>query len=162
MNSPNHLMLGSTLATVPGATVDWYCKGLMTFPCLLLGTEAQHQCKYNSCHNSVENATQGCTKNTNLYSELPSLFLSVHIQTFDRGSVPHVVPASTFDSICNIQGVSLVSYQLKSASYQSLQGLLNQPRHSIINTFIHAQRKFCSSKCSIQLTFKINKGICNE
>lgn len=41
---PNHLMLGSTLATVPGATVDWYCKGLMTFPRLLLGTEDQHQC----------------------------------------------------------------------------------------------------------------------
>lgn len=34
----NHLILGSTLATVPGATVDWYCKGLTTFPCLLLTT----------------------------------------------------------------------------------------------------------------------------
>lgn len=38
---PNHLMFGSTLATVPGATVDWYCKGLMTFPRLLLETEDQ-------------------------------------------------------------------------------------------------------------------------
>lgn len=37
--SPNHLMLGSTLATVPGATVDWYCKGLTTFPRLLLWTK---------------------------------------------------------------------------------------------------------------------------
>lgn len=32
----NHLMFGSTLATVPGATVDWNCKGLMTFPRSLL------------------------------------------------------------------------------------------------------------------------------
>lgn len=34
----NHLIFGSTLATVPGATVDWYCNGLMTFPRLLLTT----------------------------------------------------------------------------------------------------------------------------
>lgn len=35
-------------------------------------------------------------------SWLPSLFLSVHIQTFDGGSVPHVSPTSTFCSICGI------------------------------------------------------------
>lgn len=39
MHLLNHLILGSTLATVPGATVDWYCKGLMTFPRLLLTEE---------------------------------------------------------------------------------------------------------------------------
>lgn len=41
---PNHLMLGSTLATVPGATVDWNCNGLMTFPRLLLEVKDQSQC----------------------------------------------------------------------------------------------------------------------
>lgn len=46
---PNHLMFGSTLATVPGATVDWNCKGLMTFPRLLLEAEDQRQ-SYNSIY----------------------------------------------------------------------------------------------------------------
>lgn len=40
---PNHLMFGSTLATVPGATVDWNCRGLMTFPRSLL--EGEDQCQ---------------------------------------------------------------------------------------------------------------------
>lgn len=38
--------------------------------------------------------------NANLSQQLPSLLLSVHIQTLDRGSVPHVLPASTLGSIC--------------------------------------------------------------
>lgn len=33
---PNHLIFGSTLATVPEATVDWYCRGLTTLPRLFL------------------------------------------------------------------------------------------------------------------------------
>lgn len=48
-------MLGSTLATVPEATEDWYCKGLMTFPYLLLGTEAQEQCEHTCCYITHEN-----------------------------------------------------------------------------------------------------------
>lgn len=40
--SPNHLMLGSTLATVPGATVDWNCSGRITFPRLFLQTKNNH------------------------------------------------------------------------------------------------------------------------
>ncbi len=48
MHLPNHLMLGSTLATVPGATVDWNCKGLTTFPRSLLGTEDQRQCEHST------------------------------------------------------------------------------------------------------------------
>lgn len=51
---PNHLMLGSTLATVPGATVDWYCKGLITFPRLLLETQDQSQCEQSTyCYISL-------------------------------------------------------------------------------------------------------------
>ena len=91
-------MLGSTLATVPGATVDWYCKGLMTFPLSLLGGKGlglvwtQHFIFIFQWLLHKNNANQ--------YHQLPSLLLSVHIQTLDGGSVPHVVPTSTFGSIC--------------------------------------------------------------
>ena len=104
MHLPNHLMFGSTLATVPGATVDWYCKGLMTFPRLLLETQDQSQCDQSTlCYISltiIKSDNQHLTRiMQNIYHNLPSLFLSVHIQTLYSGSVPHVVPTSTFGSI---------------------------------------------------------------
>lgn len=93
-------MLGSTLATVPGATVDWYCKGLMTFPRLLLGTKrsvsqfAIFQCLFEKLVVHMNNVY--------VDDQLPSLLLSVHIQTVDSGAVPHVRATSTFRPICEI------------------------------------------------------------
>lgn len=93
---PNHLMLGSTLATVPGVTVDWNCKGLMTFPRLLL--EAHNQHEYRTYFKYIsDNQELTCTR-----KNLPSLLLSVHIQTLDSCSVPHVVPSSAFGPIYEI------------------------------------------------------------
>lgn len=94
-------MFGSTLATVPGVTVDWYCKGLMTFPRLLLETEDQSQCDYSAVkfHTHFK-ISQELTRAPEKRHQLPSLLLSVHIQTLDSCSVPHVVPTSTFHSIC--------------------------------------------------------------
>lgn len=113
-------MLGSTLATVPGATVDWNCKGLMTFPLSLLGTKVWTQ------HLIVIFKWLLLKNNANLYNQLPSLLLSVHIQTLDGGSVPHVVPTGTFGSICQIHVQLLLRFICSKA-------------HTPVNK-IHSQR----------------------
>lgn len=103
-------MLGSTLATVPGVTVDWNDKGRITLPLLSLeGTQSVHttQLRLYSVFIVVKNqlvTVSGCAcitvDNRMFYVALPSLLLPVHVQTLDGGAVPHVGRPGPLRAIC--------------------------------------------------------------